>query len=35
MTTREPTEDMLEVSIQAFNLMTALENENELTIGIH
>ena len=28
MTTREPTKDMLEVSIQAFNLMTALENEN-------
>ena len=30
MTTREPTKDMLEVSIQAFNLMTALENENEV-----
>ena len=30
MTTREPTTDMLEVSIQAFNLMTALENENEI-----
>jgi len=35
MTTREPTEDMLEVSIQAFNFMMALENENELAIGIH
>jgi uncharacterized protein YqhQ len=30
MTTREPTKEMLEVSIQAFNLMTALENENEV-----
>ncbi|MFU8827267.1 MAG: DUF1385 domain-containing protein [Brevefilum sp.] len=27
MTTREPTEDMLEVAIQAFNSMTALEKE--------
>jgi uncharacterized protein YqhQ len=30
MTTREPTEDMLEVAIQAFNTMTALENEQTL-----
>jgi uncharacterized protein YqhQ len=29
MTTREPTIDMLEVSITAFNLMKALENESE------
>lgn len=27
MTTREPTEEMLEVSIQAFNTMTAFEKE--------
>lgn len=30
MTTREPTEDMLEVSIKAFNTMAALEKENEV-----
>jgi uncharacterized protein YqhQ len=30
MTTREPTADMLEVSIRAFTVMTALENETEV-----
>lgn len=30
MTTREPSADMLEVSIRAFNMMTQLENENEV-----
>ena len=29
LTTREPSKDMLEVSIQAFNKMAALENESE------
>lgn len=35
MTTREPSNDMLEVSIEAFNLMTSLENESELNQLIH
>ena len=35
MTTREPSKDMLEVSIQAFNLMTSLEKESEQTFLIH
>lgn len=35
MTTREPTKDMLEVSIQAFNLMTSLEKESEQNVLIH
>ena len=30
MTTREPSTDMLEVSIRAFKMMTQLENENEV-----
>lgn len=30
MTTREPSAEMLEVSIRAFNMMTQLENENEV-----
>jgi uncharacterized protein YqhQ len=32
MTTREPTNEMLEVSIQAFNLMVTLENEAEINV---
>lgn len=32
MTTREPTNDMLEVSIQAFNRMVAVENEAEINV---
>jgi uncharacterized protein YqhQ len=35
MTTREPSLDMLEVSIQAFNLMRSLENEHEQNHLIH
>jgi uncharacterized protein YqhQ len=35
MTTREPSMDMLEVSIQAFNLMRSLENEHEQNRVIH
>jgi len=35
MTTREPSIDMLEVSIQAFNLMRSLENEHEQNHLIH
>ena len=35
MTTREPSNDMLEVSIQAFNLMRSLENEHEQNYLIH
>lgn len=35
MTTREPSQDMLEVSIKAFNLMTSLENESEPNRLIH
>jgi len=35
MTTREPSMDMLEVSIKAFNLMTSLETESEQNLLIH
>ena len=35
MTTREPSNDMLEVSIQAFNLMTSLEKESEQNLLVH
>lgn len=35
MTTREPSKDMLEVSIKAFNLMTSLETESEQNLLIH
>ena len=34
LTTREPSKDMLEVSIQAFNKMEALENESEIKQAI-
>lgn len=35
MTTREPSKDMLEVSIKAFNLMTSLEKESDQNLLIH
>lgn len=35
MTTREPSKDMLEVSIKAFNLMSSLEKESEQNLLIH
>ena len=34
LTTREPSKDMLEVSVQAFNKMAALENESEIKQAI-